>query len=129
MTPITAFKTTDGKIFESREEANQHQTSGILLARIAEFLKANETEHLTVDEIIFRWEKHKKLQFIYSNIADLELTARTLHCLQAENIQTVSDLLKYTPNMLLKTPNLGRKSLNEVIECLKLRGLSLVGAA
>ena len=58
-------------------------------------------------------------------VDDLELTVRSANCLKAENIYYIGDLIQRTENELLKTPNLGRKSLNEIKEVLVSRGLSL----
>ena len=58
-------------------------------------------------------------------IDDLELTVRSANCLKAENIYYIGDLIQRTENELLKTPNLGRKSLNEIKEVLASRGLTL----
>src|SRR5690606_16851687 len=49
-------------------------------------------------------------------VDDLELTVRSANCLKAENIYYIGDLIQRTENELLKTPNLGRKSLNEIKE-------------
>ena len=54
-----------------------------------------------------------------------ELTVRSANCLKAENIYYIGDLIQRTENELLKTPNLGRKSLNEIKEVLAQRGLTL----
>jgi DNA-directed RNA polymerase subunit alpha len=58
-------------------------------------------------------------------VDDLELTVRSANCLKAENIFYIGDLIQRTENELLKTPNLGRKSLNEIKEVLASRGLTL----
>jgi len=58
-------------------------------------------------------------------VDDLELTVRSANCLKAENIYYIGDLIQRTENELLKTPNLGRKSLNEIKEVLAQRGLTL----
>lgn len=58
-------------------------------------------------------------------VDDLELTVRSANCLKAENIYYIGDLIQRTENELLKTPNLGRKSLNEIKEVLAVRGLTL----
>ncbi len=58
-------------------------------------------------------------------IDDLELTVRSANCLKAENIYYVGDLIQRTEVELLKTPNLGKKSLTEIKEVLAQRGLSL----
>ena len=58
-------------------------------------------------------------------VDELELTVRSANCLKAENIYYIGDLIQRTENELLKTPNLGRKSLNEIKEVLAARGLTL----
>jgi DNA-directed RNA polymerase subunit alpha len=58
-------------------------------------------------------------------VDDLELTVRSANCLKAENIYYIGDLIQRTENELLKTPNLGRKSLNEIKDVLAQRGLTL----
>ena len=58
-------------------------------------------------------------------VDDLELTVRSANCLKAENILLIGDLVMKSENELLKTPNLGRKSLNEIKEVLASRGLTL----
>jgi DNA-directed RNA polymerase subunit alpha len=58
-------------------------------------------------------------------VDELELTVRSANCLKAEDIYYIGDLIQRTENELLKTPNLGRKSLNEIKEVLASRGLTL----
>lgn len=58
-------------------------------------------------------------------VDDLELTVRAANCLKAENIFYIGDLVQRTENDLLKTPNLGRKSLMEIKYVLNQRGLNL----
>jgi len=58
-------------------------------------------------------------------VDDLELTVRSANCLKAENIFYIGDLIQRTENELLKAPNLGRKSLNEIKDVLATRGLTL----
>jgi DNA-directed RNA polymerase subunit alpha len=58
-------------------------------------------------------------------VDELELTVRSANCLKAENIFYIGDLIQRTETELLKTPNLGRKSLNEIKEVLASRGLTL----
>lgn len=58
-------------------------------------------------------------------VDDLELTVRSANCLKAESIYYIGDLIQRSENELLKTPNLGRKSLNEIKEVLASRGLTL----
>ena len=73
-------------------------------------------------------EHHKSIQvdpLLLRPVDDLELTVRSANCLKAENIYYIGDLIQRTENELLKTPNLGRKSLNEIKEVLASRGLTL----
>jgi DNA-directed RNA polymerase subunit alpha len=58
-------------------------------------------------------------------VDDLELTVRSANCLKAENIYYIGDLIQRSENELLKAPNLGRKSLNEIKDVLASKGLTL----
>ncbi len=58
-------------------------------------------------------------------VDDLELTVRSANCLKAEHIRYIGDLIQKTEHELLKTPNLGRKSLDEIQSQLESRGLKL----
>jgi DNA-directed RNA polymerase subunit alpha len=62
---------------------------------------------------------------LFRLIDDLELGVRSTNCLKAENIYYIGDLVQRTENELMKTPNLGKKSLNEIKEALKAHGLDL----
>ena len=59
------------------------------------------------------------------SVDDLELTVRSANCLKAENIYFIGDLVQKTEVELLKTPNLGKKSLTEIKDVLAQHGLSL----
>src|SRR5207245_2437193 len=59
------------------------------------------------------------------SVDDLELTVRSANCLKAENIFYIGDLIQRTEFELLKTPNLGKKSLTEIKDVLAQHGLSL----
>ncbi len=74
---------------------------------------AESPRQATVDPLLLR------------SVDDLELTVRSANCLKAENIFYIGDLIQRTEPELLKTPNLGRKSLNEIKEVLASRGLAL----
>jgi DNA-directed RNA polymerase subunit alpha len=58
-------------------------------------------------------------------VDDLELTVRSANCLKAENIYYIGDLIQRTEVELLKTPNLGKKSLTEIKDVLASHGLSM----
>jgi DNA-directed RNA polymerase alpha subunit len=76
-------------------------------------------------EIINRWAYREAL--IDDGIENLQLTVRSERCLKAEEIFTITQLTGCTKQRLLKTPNLGRKSVNEIIDCLNAKGLKLRG--
>jgi len=59
------------------------------------------------------------------SVDELELTVRSLNCLKSQNIFLIGDLVQRTEIELLKTPNLGKKSLTEIKDVLALKGLSL----
>ena len=60
-----------------------------------------------------------------SPIEELQLNARSVNCLKAESIHYVGDLVQKTDAELLRTPNLGKRSLTEIQEKLGERGLEL----
>ncbi len=71
-------------------------------------------------------EKEQKFSpILLRPVDDLELTVRSANCLKAENIFYIGDLVQRTEVELLKTPNLGKKSLTEIKDVLASKGLSL----
>ncbi len=58
-------------------------------------------------------------------VSELELSVRSVNCLQNDNIIYIGDLVKKTEGDMLRTPNFGRKSLNEIKEVLGDMGLHL----
>lgn len=72
-----------------------------------------EEEEIEIDPMLLR------------PVDDLELTVRSANCLKAESIYYIGDLIQRTEVELLKTPNLGKKSLTEIKDVLASRGLSL----
>lgn len=70
-------------------------------------------------------EKEQLDPIMLRSIDDLELTVRSTNCLKGENIHFIGDLVQRNESDLLKTPNLGKKSLNEIKNVLTGRGLSL----
>ena len=69
-------------------------------------------------------EEEKLNPILLKPIDELELTVRSANCLKAENIQYIGDLIQRTEVDLLKTPNLGKKSLNEIKAVLAEMGLN-----
>ena len=81
------------------------------LTRVQEQQKVED--EITIDPIMLR------------PVDELELTVRSANCLKAENANYIGDLVQKTELELLRTPNLGKKSLNEIKEILSSHGLSL----
>jgi len=76
-------------------------------------------------EIVQEEEQEQIDPILLRPVDDLELTVRSANCLKAENIYYIGDLIQRTEVELLKTPNLGKKSLTEIKDVLAARGLSL----
>ncbi|MCU7958853.1 MAG: DNA-directed RNA polymerase subunit alpha [gamma proteobacterium symbiont of Bathyaustriella thionipta] len=77
------------------------------------------------DQVFTEAEKPQFDPILLRPVDDLELTVRSANCLKAENIFLIGDLIQRTEVELLKTPNLGKKSLTEIKDVLANRGLSL----
>ena len=70
-------------------------------------------------------EEDTKDKVLEMSIEELELSVRSFNCLKRANINTVEDLISKTEDEMMKVRNLGRKSLEEVINKLAMMGLSL----
>jgi len=90
----------------------QHQLS-VFVDLQSEIIAEPEEKESEIDPILLR------------PVDDLELTVRSANCLKAEDIYYIGDLIQRTEVELLKTPNLGKKSLTEIKDVLATRGLSL----
>ena len=109
------------------------ETDGTIDAKQAVKYAATIMQHqLSVfvdEELVSRKEKRKdKYDFdplLLRSIEELELTVRSTNCLKAENIFLIGDLIQRSEMDLLKTPNLGKKSLNEIKDELASRGLAM----
>jgi DNA-directed RNA polymerase subunit alpha len=112
---------TNGAI--SPEEAIR-ASAKILVEQLAVFAQLEGSDLFTFEEPV----QTRSSQFdpiLLRPVDELELTVRSANCLKAENIYYIGDLIQRTETELLKTPNLGRKSLNEIKEALASRGLNL----
>ncbi len=90
----------------------QHQLAAFVDLKHEEYRSTSGKED-KIDPLFFR------------SIDDLELTVRAANCLKAESIYYLGDLVQRSENDLLKTPNLGRKSLLEIKSVLAQKGLTL----
>lgn len=78
-----------------------------------------------VDQAVEVKQEQKIDPVLLQTIDELDLTVRSANCLKAENIYYLGELVLRTESELLKTPNLGKKSLNEIKDLLSSKGLSL----
>ena len=76
-------------------------------------------------DILIKTEDDKQQQILKMAIEEMDLSVRSYNCLKRANIHTVEDLTKKTEDDMLKVRNLGRKSLEEVIQKLESYGLAL----
>jgi DNA-directed RNA polymerase subunit alpha len=85
------------------------QAATILQQQLSCFVDVSKIKEVEVEE------KEEKVNPIFSqSVDDLELTVRAANCLKAQNIHWIGDLVRKTESDLLRTPNLGRKSLSEI---------------
>jgi DNA-directed RNA polymerase subunit alpha len=108
---------TDGTM--EAEDAIKY-ASTILSDQLSSFVDFKVIEEQTVEE-----EEPTVDPALLQAIDELDLTVRSANCLKAENIYYVGDLIQRSEMELLKTPNLGRKSLTEIKDVLATKGLSL----
>ncbi len=85
----------------------------------------NLSENARTAEIMVEKEDNEKEKVLEMNIDELELSVRSYNCLKRAGINTVEELCARTPEDMIKVRNLGRKSLEEVLNKLKDLGLSL----
>ncbi|MCO5761779.1 MAG: DNA-directed RNA polymerase subunit alpha [Chromatiaceae bacterium] len=105
-------------------KAAVQQAAAILRDQLGSFVALERT---AFDEAGSSMEPEKPVfdPMLLRPVDDLELTVRSANCLKAENIYLIGDLIQRTEVELLKTPNLGKKSLTEIKDVLAIRGLSL----
>ena len=96
----------------------------IMQEHIALFVNLSETIK-GMGDILNKTEDDKQQQILKMAIEEMDLSVRSYNCLKRANIHTVEDLTKKTEDDMLKVRNLGRKSLEEVIQKLESYGLSL----
>ena len=104
-------------------EESIRASAKILVEQLAVFAQLEGSEIAAFDQPAQRASSFDPI--LLRPVDELELTVRSANCLKAENIYYIGDLIQRTETELLKTPNLGRKSLNEIKEVLASRGLTL----
>lgn len=101
-------------------EESIRRAATILQHQLAVFVDLDNEKEQVVEE-----EEDEVDPILIRPVDDLELTVRSANCLKAENIYYIGDLIQRTEVELLKTPNLGKKSLTEIKDVLASRGLAL----
>ena len=76
-------------------------------------------------DILVKTDDDKQQQILSMKIEDMDFSVRSYNCLKRANIHTVEDLIRKTEDEMLKVRNLGKKSLDEVMQKLEQYGLSL----
>ena len=85
----------------------------------------NFDESSIKDEPEEKMEDEPLNENLYRSVSELELSVRSINCLQNAKIETIGDLVQKTEQEMLKTKNFGRKSLNEIKVILTDMGLAL----
>lgn len=105
-----------------RPEDTVAYAARILQDQLQQFITFKEPEEETTHEVTSDLPFESNL---LRKVDDLELSVRSANCLKNDNIVYIGDLVQKTENELLRTPNFGRKSLNEIREVLSQMGLEL----
>jgi DNA-directed RNA polymerase subunit alpha len=100
------------------------RSAGILRDQLSSFVDLDQSVG-TESPVEYAPEEPPFDPILVRPVDELELTVRSANCLKAENIYLIGDLIQRTEVELLKTPNLGKKSLTEIKDVLATRGLSL----
>jgi DNA-directed RNA polymerase subunit alpha len=116
---LTMQVETDGSV---RAEDAIALAARILQDQLAVFINFEEPKRPTEEKA------HPELAFnaaLLKKVDELELSVRSANCLKNDNIVYIGDLIQKTESEMLRTPNFGRKSLNEIKEVLAAMGLHL----
>ena len=116
---LSLVVTTDGSV--SPEDAVAF-SARIMQDQLNNFINFEEPEEEEVTEVLEDLPFNKNL---LRKVDELELSVRSANCLKNDNIVYIGDLVQRSEPEMLRTPNFGRKSLNEIREVLKVMGLEL----
>ena len=116
---LSLMVTTDGSV--APEDAVAF-SARIMQDQLSNFINFEEPEEEEVTEVLEDLPFNKNL---LRKVDELELSVRSANCLKNDNIVYIGDLVQRSEPEMLRTPNFGRKSLNEIREVLKIMGLEL----
>jgi DNA-directed RNA polymerase subunit alpha len=97
----------------------------ILKEYLNPFINFDEDAIQPIVEVVTEEEKSYENPHLYRSVNELELSVRSINCLQNAKIETIGDLVQKTEAEMLKTKNFGRKSLQEIKTVLASMGLTL----
>ncbi|MDO5132636.1 MAG: DNA-directed RNA polymerase subunit alpha [Eubacteriales bacterium] len=117
---LTLDVTTDGTIAPAEAVS---LAAKVLSEHLSVFI--NLSERARFAKVISEEKENPKVKALEMSIDELELSVRSYNCLKRAGINTVEELCNKTPEEMMKVRNLGRKSLEEVLEKLKELGLKL----
>jgi DNA-directed RNA polymerase subunit alpha len=116
---LSLLVTTDGSV--TPEDAVAF-SARIMQDQLNNFINFEEPEEEEVPEVLEDLPFNRNL---LRKVDELELSVRSANCLKNDNIVYIGDLVLRSEPEMLRTPNFGRKSLNEIREVLKIMGLEL----
>ena len=116
---LSLVVTTDGSV--TPEDAVAF-SARIMQDQLSNFINFEEPEEEEIQEVLEDLPFNKNL---LRKVDELELSVRSANCLKNDNIVYIGDLVQRSEPEMLRTPNFGRKSLNEIREVLKIMGLEL----
>jgi DNA-directed RNA polymerase subunit alpha len=119
----------DKLIFEIWTNGALNPTDGLAYAAkiMKEYMNIfiNFDDDEEFDDVPVQLEQSSMNENLYRSVSELELSVRSINCLQNAKIETIGELVQKTEAEMLKTKNFGRKSLNEIKHILASMGLSL----
>jgi len=116
---LSLLVTTDGSV--TPEDAVAF-SARIMQDQLNNFINFEEPEEEEIQEVLEDLPFNRNL---LRKVDELELSVRSANCLKNDNIVYIGDLVQRSEPEMLRTPNFGRKSLNEIREVLKIMGLEL----
>ncbi|MFZ9034833.1 MAG: DNA-directed RNA polymerase subunit alpha [Francisellaceae bacterium] len=116
----------DKLVLDIKTDGSLSPTEALSLS--AQAIRTQMVSMINEDEIVERMHVEETPQidpFLLKTVDELDLTVRSANCLKSENLRYIGELVQKTETELMKTPNFGKKSLNEIRQKLTEFGYSL----